>query len=425
MAIPHDEPVPGRLESLDSLSLTVRSSISRMIALHVVGLVTLNAVNCAADQTNDATIAVQRLIQASRIYDKEEMAAASNALAEIGAPAIPSLTTALEDFDDNVRWQAIVALGRIGRPALVTVSHLLKALDDVDPDVRAAAAETLGLLGEKQGPVVDRLKQSINDEHALVRASALWSLWELTGRRESVPELVVLLPHRDWIVSARAERHLTSISRPAVPELTQRLQSTENPGRHRIARTLGCIGRLAETAVPALVSCLRGSDAELSSAAARALGQIGQSAVMDVTRFLVSATTQGRANAVRALGLIGPDAGESLPMLLAELKAPKPDRAVTLNSIRAVGQIGIGRADCAERIAFFLTSRDADIRGATCAALGAIGIATSHTRRHLNQLVRNDPRDFVRQAASAALASLRDARTQGSSGVINNSARIQ
>jgi HEAT repeat protein len=144
-----------------------------------------------------------------------------------------------------------------------------------------------------------------------------------------------------------------------------------------------------------------------------------------VTRFLVSATTQGRANAVRALGLIGPDARDSLPILLAELDASKSDRAVTLDSIRAVGQIGIGRVDCAERIAFFLSSRDADVRGATCEALGAIGIATSQTRRHLNQVVRSDPQDFVRQAASAALVSLRKARTQGSSGIVNDSARIQ
>jgi HEAT repeat protein len=388
-------------------SFKSRPSISR-VALFVTTLVSVLVLNCAADETDEANIAVQRLIQASRIYDEKEMLAASQALAEIGAPAVPSLSSALNDFDDNVRWQAIVALGKIGRPALDTIPRLLEALDDVDPDVRAAAAETFGLLGAKHTPIVDRLKQAMNDEHSLVRASALWSLWELTGRRESIVDLAGLLPHQDWMVAARADRHLTSIGRPAVQELTQRLESMGSPGRHGIARTLGHIGRQAEPAVPALVGCLDDSNAELSAAAARALGQIGHSAVLDVTRFLERAPTRGRANAVRALGLIGPDACDSLPMLLAELDAPKPDRAVTLNSIRAVGQIGVGRADCAEWIAFFLTSRDADIRGATCAALGAIGIANSQARRHLNQMVRNDPQDFVRQAASAALASLRE-----------------
>ena len=235
----------------------------------------------------------------------------------------------------------------------------------------------------------------------------MWSLWQLTGRRKSVPDLVDLLPHRDWMVSARAERHLASIGCPAVLALTQRLQSVEGSARHRIAQTLGCIGPQAESAVPVLVGCLIDSNAELSAAAARALGKIGHAAAKDVTCFLKQASTQGRTKAVRALGLIGPDARDSLPILLAELDASKSDRAATRCSIRAIGQIAVGQADCAKRIAFFLGSRDADIRGTACAAIGAIRIATRQTRRYLNQMVENDTQDFVRKAASAALASLK------------------
>ena len=389
-------------------SLLSGCSSTGRVALFAMALGAVLAPASAAHAADEATTAVERLILASRVYDERVMTAAANALAAIGAPAVPSLTEALEDFDDNVRWQSIVALGKIGRPALVTVPALLQSLDDVDPDVRAAAAETLGLLGAKHKPVLNRLKQSTADEHSLVRASAAWSLWKISGRRESILELAELLHHRDWMVAARAERHLASIGRPAVPELKKRLQQVKNPARDRMAQALGCIGAPSESAVIVLVNCLEDSDTKLSNAAAKALGQIGKPAVREVTRFLMSKPTLGRVNAVRALGMIGPDARDALPVLLAELDAPQPDPAMTLSSIRAIGRIGNGRSDCADGVSPFLRSQDADTRGAACAALGDIGIATGTVTLHLNQIAEDDPQDYVRQAASSALAALRN-----------------
>ena len=64
-----------------------------------------------------AKFQVDRLMSAARLYDEQEMKDAIESIVSIGSPAIPELRPALKDFDDNVRWQAIIAMGRIGEPA--------------------------------------------------------------------------------------------------------------------------------------------------------------------------------------------------------------------------------------------------------------------------------------------------------------------
>ena len=60
---------------------------------------------------------------------------------KIGEPAVEPLIEALKDKDQDVRWEAALALGNIGDER--AVEPLIEALKDEDEDVREAAGEAL------------------------------------------------------------------------------------------------------------------------------------------------------------------------------------------------------------------------------------------------------------------------------------------
>ncbi len=74
---------------------------------------------------------------------------ASEALVEIGAPAIPGLTNLLDDDDSRIRWRAARCLSKIAAEyeEKGTLKGLLKAFHDDSPDVAWLAADGLVALG--------------------------------------------------------------------------------------------------------------------------------------------------------------------------------------------------------------------------------------------------------------------------------------
>jgi HEAT repeat protein len=72
---------------------------------------------------------------------------AIDALARIGAPAVPEMINTLRHPDPRMRLRAVEVLGRIGPDASDAVSALVAVLDDEDPQVRKAAIRSLGQIG--------------------------------------------------------------------------------------------------------------------------------------------------------------------------------------------------------------------------------------------------------------------------------------
>lgn len=68
-------------------------------------------------------------------------------LVEIGKPAVPALTKALGDENQDVSWGAAWAFEGIGEPAWKAVPALIKALGDEHESVRSSAASALGKIG--------------------------------------------------------------------------------------------------------------------------------------------------------------------------------------------------------------------------------------------------------------------------------------
>jgi HEAT repeat protein len=90
---------------------------------------------------------------------------ATNALVEVGQPAVPRLIEALKDKDDNVRKQAVLALGRIKQPE--AVDSLIGMLADQDWYTRLTAAAALEAIGDERGR--DAIKPLMKDQDMVVR----------------------------------------------------------------------------------------------------------------------------------------------------------------------------------------------------------------------------------------------------------------
>ncbi len=70
---------------------------------------------------------------------------ARESLTGCGRPAVPALLRALNDEDDQIRWEAARVLGEIGDPA--TAPALVKTLTDQNFVVRWIASEAIDALG--------------------------------------------------------------------------------------------------------------------------------------------------------------------------------------------------------------------------------------------------------------------------------------
>ncbi|MBM3457007.1 MAG: hypothetical protein FJX77_00510 [Armatimonadetes bacterium] len=131
-----------------------------------------------------------------------------------GPEAAAALLPALQDTDPDVRWQAVVSLGR--SRDLSVISSLGERITDPVAHVRRAAAQALGAL----------------------------------RTAEAVLPLLIGLADPDSAVADAAATALASIGAPAVEPLCQALDSTSPAIRLRAARTLGLVGN--RDALPAL-----------------------------------------------------------------------------------------------------------------------------------------------------------------------------
>lgn len=90
---------------------------------------------------------------------------ATEALVELGIPAVEKLIASLHDKDENVRKQSVISLGRIKDPA--AVDSLIEKLNDSDWFTRLTAAAALEQIGEPRGR--DAIKPLLKDPDMVVR----------------------------------------------------------------------------------------------------------------------------------------------------------------------------------------------------------------------------------------------------------------
>src|SRR5262245_60348645 len=182
--------------------------------------------------------------------DKERF----QALAELEArgdkagDAVQALIDLLDTKDEDVRLQATIVLGKIGRPA---VEPLTKALTSKDEDIRLFAVWGLSFAGPQAKSAAPAVVKALGDPSAQVRRKAAYAIGRINADPEiAVSALVAALDDKDDDVRSAVAGSLPKMGKTAVPPLRKALASDRVNLRNTAIRILGEIGPDAAPAIP-------------------------------------------------------------------------------------------------------------------------------------------------------------------------------
>ena len=250
-------------------------------------------------------------------YKKDPLVriAAAKALQQVGdSQATKSLTLALDDENELVRREVVIAIGAIADPE--TVPYLLRAeisgnqgdfevLEEkwkrsLRPTINSLIIDALAKIGPA---AVAPLCASLQDEKVRTRLRSAKVLG-MIGDRRAVEPLISALQDADRSVRWEAVLALVKLKDPrAIHPLIQGLKKHED--MDKFSNALVTFG---ETAVDPLIVALEDENWVVSGAAARALGEIGSTKAIGPLIPLLSGKTMSAVSASDALLKIGPPA---------------------------------------------------------------------------------------------------------------------
>ena len=164
--------------------------------------------------------AVKPLFITLQNSDSTIQQAASNALVQIGEPAVDRLITLLNEyfkwsFTDNsslvLRINTAKVLGKIGDPRAIKVLINMDSKVERALDHRRAAAEALGMVGE---PAIEPLISTLQKDDADLQQLAAWGLGKIGGPR-AVESLIPILSTKPFHYP-----HARSAAREALKSIT-------------------------------------------------------------------------------------------------------------------------------------------------------------------------------------------------------------
>jgi HEAT repeat protein len=219
-----------------------------------------------------------------------------------------------------------------------------------------------------------------------------WIFGEFRGEtNKTVPVLITLLRDNDTSVRRKAAWSLGRIGPDAkrgVPALIEALKDPDMaPERTDVrvsggaAFALGRIGPEAKTAIPALIAAIQSSDASSRALPIAALVQIAPND-NEVIRTLIQLLSEKqdlgtRADAANALGLVGSQAKDAVPLLIDLLKVrdeKNPSLSATARKIAVstLGKIGKQAKAAVPAVKEALTDPDPGVRSEAASALERI-----------------------------------------------------
>jgi HEAT repeat protein len=111
---------------------------------------------------------------------------ATQALVDVGSPAVERLTAVLNDKDKNVRKHAVQALGDIGTPEAVDL--LIEATQDEEWEVRMAAIGALDKIGDERGKPAIKALIKDPDFAVQMRAERIIGAWKKKAKQDKENE---------------------------------------------------------------------------------------------------------------------------------------------------------------------------------------------------------------------------------------------
>lgn len=325
---------------------------------------------------------------------------ATEAIVEIGKPAVEPLIHALEDEDWLVRQEAAWALGKIGDTR--AVDPLIQALKDKHEEVRQRAAMALGDIGDARavGPLIQVLKDDEEDED--VRESAAGALGKM-GEARAVELLTQALKDKEQHAGRSAKGALGERGKP-FPESFVRgfigtLKSEDRQTRWLAAEALGKQGDAR--AIEPLIQVLKDENWSVRGRAAESLDELGWRPRGDSEKvhYLIA---KREWDAVAGLGQ------PAIEPLIQALR----DKFyfVRRGAAEALGEIGDARA--VEPLLETLKNKDYFVRREAAKALGRLDYAgaskpLAKVLKKLAKVMKKDKKKDVREAAEEALEKIK------------------
>jgi HEAT repeat protein len=322
------------------------------------------------------TDAVMEQIAALRDEDWAIRSEAAGLLGTFKDPrAVVPLVSLLRDQDRSVREAAIEALRAIGAPAVETVGT---CLNEPDLSVQESALAILATIADER--VLAPLMKALHSGDWIVRMHAAKALGRVRNA-DAVEPLIPLLQDKVKAVREEAAGTLAAIGDAAFPSLLRALQHEDWLGRLHAVESLG--KSKSKRAVEPLLSVLfNDRDSAVREDVVRALGEIGDPQAVE---YLFTAMQEPglRTLVVETLGRIG-DA-RAVPVLIdVLLGASPPPMTRTM-------------AGCGDQ-----WNEEFMTQGAAARALGSIG-----DERAIPSLITALNQTFTRAEAAAALAKFR------------------
>lgn len=335
---------------------------------------------------------------------------------------------------DSTRQQCEGRVRMIEADLSSRIEQVTKDLKHKDPVVRQDAANTLAHMGSKGREAIPALVQSLKDPEEVVRLTAARSLVEIGSiaepallhavqERESRPAAAAALTVKRPLSEQRLKAIVNLLKRPereqrcgahlllihlgkeAIPGLMHALSASEL--RCEAAYVLGCMGSVAEPAIPILAAGMKDPDKDYRMAVHHALVRLGSLSVPILVAAVNDSDARVWYSAMVALGKIGRSAEPALPTLTATLKDPDPNRRIlALSTVMKIkpdsAEMLAQLPDAVPALIDILQHEDKALRAWSAGTLGKVSTASTMTVPALTRALR-DPEVAVCARAAESL----------------------
>lgn len=273
--------------------------------------------------------------------DESLTGAVREALVQTGMACIPDVCQTLADGDPPTRRHCVFILIRIGDTDHHAIAALRDRLGDAETDIRREAFKALA---DWDALSLDEIQAGLRDEDYGIVGAALESLGRFDGIEAAVPELLRLLDEPDanrlpvWRYTALLLARAGPKASAAVPHIQRMIEGDDENRRAAAVHWLAWIARDDRDVVSVLRNLMLNSNRWVAENAGDALREYDPKIARAAVPELIEALRAGNANAARALGGIGPEAADAVPVLIEVLD--KPDSPIARDAIAALKWIG-------------------------------------------------------------------------------------
>lgn len=243
--------------------------------------------------------------------------------------AVPLLVLAIQDERHFVRLSAATALSEIGDNAVSSVSKLLIHNDE---DVRSWAIAILCSMGESASEAVPLLKPILNDEKSTIAEIAAVALAQIGGN-DVAQIFVENIGHRNKAIRMQSASFLGSVaSSIAVPALITALNDSDAEIRQLAIISMRDHYESPEllAAIPEITKLLQDSDAAVRTKTADLFCGLGEKSTSVIPMLITALENElsddselyaenivltPARSMINALAAIGPDAINAIPII--------------------------------------------------------------------------------------------------------------